>query len=172
MQFVPFEDDIEVNGQTVYSVVVEPNEWIPQELWLRAFKEISEVIGAGALYGIGLQIPECAFFPPWVTDVHSAIRSVDVAYHLNHRRAGRVMFDPETNRMEEGIGHYGYMPIAGEPRILVKCTNPYPCDFDKGILTAMARRFASRAWVDHLEPDKCRKRGGDACTYLITWGDD
>ena len=104
MQFVPFEDDIEVNGQTVYSVVegfaifkkipsdilltlgigrpgpdglvsLDEDEWIPQEQWLRAFEQIGEVVGTGALYGIGLKIPECAIFPPWVTDVRSAIKS-------------------------------------------------------------------------------------------------
>src|SRR5580698_9021870 len=104
MQFVPFEDDIEVNGQTVYSVVegfaifkkvpsdillslgigrpgsdglvmLNDGEWIPQGQWLRGFKQIGEVVGTGALYGIGLKIPECAIFPPWVIDVHSAIRS-------------------------------------------------------------------------------------------------
>ncbi len=200
MQFVPFEDDIEVNGQTVYSVVegfalfkkvpsdilltlgighpgadgivtLHEDEWIPQELWLRAFKEIGEVVGAGALYGIGLKIPECAIFPPWVVDVHSALKSVNVAYHLNHRRAGRVMFDPMTNTMVEGIGHYGYAPVPGETRVLSKCSNPYPCDFDKGILTTMARRFAPRAWVDHVDPETCRKKGGDECSYAITWDD-
>lgn len=105
MQFVPFEDDIEVNGQTVYSVVegfaifkkvpsdilltlgigtpgpdgivaLQADEWVPQERWLRAFKEIGDVVGAGALYGIGLKIPECALFPPWVADVHSAINQL------------------------------------------------------------------------------------------------
>ena len=185
MQFVPFEDDVEVNGQTVYSVVegfaifkkvpsdilltlgigtpgpdgivaLQEGEWVPQERWLRAFKEIGDVVGAGALYGIGLKIPECALFPPWVADVHSAIKSVDVAYHLNHRRAGSVMFDPATNTMQEGIGHYGYSPVPGERRIVSKCSTPYPCDFDKGILTAMARRFAPKAWVDHAEPETCR----------------
>jgi len=199
MQFVPFEDDIEVNGQTVYSVVegfaifkkipsdilltlgigrpgpdglvsLDEDEWIPQEQWLRAFEQIGEVVGTGALYGIGLKIPECAIFPPWVTDVRSAIKSVDVAYHLNHRRDGRPLFDLETGAMSEGIGHYGFAPVPGENRIVSSCTNPYPCDFDKGILTTMARRFAPDAWVEHVEPEICRKKGAEGCTYLVTWG--
>ncbi len=199
MQFVPFEEGIEVNGQTVHSVVdgfavfkkipsdillalgigrrgadglvtIDDGEWIAQDQWLRGFAEIGEAVGTGALYAIGLKIPECALFPPWVNDVHSAIKSIDVAYHLNHRKEGKVMFDPETGAMTEGIGHYGYTPIPGESRILASCTNPYPCDFDKGILTAMARRFAQSAWIDHIEPETCRKKGADHCTYLVTWG--
>ncbi len=200
MQFVPFEDGIQVNGQTVLSIMggfaifkkipsdillnleigtpgpdglvqVGAGEWISQGKWLRGFEEIGRVVGTGALYGIGLKIPECAIFPPWVTDVHSAIRSIDIAYHLNHRKAGQVMFDPATNTMLEGIGHYGYTPIPNERRILSTCSNPYPCDFDKGIITAMARRFAHNAWVDHQEPDTCRKKNGESCTYAITWSE-
>jgi hypothetical protein len=198
MQFVPFEDGIEVNGQTVYSVIegfaafkkvpsdiflnlgigqrgddgllrMAPDEWVPQALWLRGFAEIGRAVGTGALFAIGLKIPECAIFPPHVTDVRTAIQSIDVAYHLNHRKGGRVMFDPATGTMLEGIGHYGYAPVAGEPRILSKCSNPYPCDFDKGIITAMARRFAPNAWVDHVEPEVCRKKGASSCAYLVTW---
>jgi hypothetical protein len=198
MEYVAFEKGIDVNGQTVSSVVegfamfkkipsdillglgignvgpdglvqMAPDEWFSHELWLEAFKAIGKVIGMGAIHGIGLKIPECAIFPPWVTDVHSAIRSVDVAYHLNHRKGGQVMFDVEKGTMLEGIGHYGFTPITGEKRILSTCNNPYPCDLDKGILTAMARRFAPDAWVDHVEPEVCRKKGGDQCTYLVTW---
>jgi hypothetical protein len=198
MEYVAFEPGIEVNGQTVNSVVeafalfkkipsdillglgigrpgpdglvsMLPDEWFSHEKWLEAFKAIGQAVGSGAIYGIGMKIPECAIFPTWVNDVHSAVKSVDFAYHMNHRKGGKVMFDPDTGVIAEGIGHYGYTPIAGEKRILSTCNNPYPCDLDKGILTTMARRFAPDAWVDHVEPDVCRKKGHDACTYLITW---
>lgn len=200
MQFVPLEPGIEVNAQTVYSVVegftifkkipsdillglgigrvgpdglvkLADDEWISQATWLAGFEAIANAVGLGALYGIGLKIPECAIFPSWVTDVHSAIRSIDVAYHLNHRKNGKVMFDPESGTMEEGIGHYGYAAIPGQRRILSTCSNPYPCDFDKGIVTAMARRFAPDAWVDHIEPENCRKTGSNRCIYSVTWRD-
>ena len=198
MEYVAFERGIEVNGQTVNSVVkgfamfkripsdvligvgigrpgpdgfvsIADDEWFSQELWLDAFRQIGSAVGMGAIHGIGLKIPECAIFPAWVSDVSSAIRSIDVAYHLNHRKEGRVMFDAETGTMTEGIGHYGYTPVSGEKRILSTCNNPYPCDLDRGILTAMARRFAPEATVDHVDPRVCRKKGADQCTYLVTW---
>ena len=152
-------------------VQLDPNEWIPLPLWLRAFQEIERAVGTGALFAIGLKIPDTAIFPPWVTDVHTAIKSIDTAYHLNHRKNGRVMVNTDSGKMTDGIGHYGYVPIPGESRILSRVANPYPCDFDKGILTAMARRFAPSAWVDHLEPEVCRKKGADGCTYLVSWKD-
>lgn len=201
MKLVPFEPGIEVNGQTVLSVVegfaafrkipsdillglgigkrddrgyiaLEPDAWVPQAAWLEGFSKISEAIGTGALFGIGQKIPECAIFPPWVVDVHSAIRAIDVAYHLNHRKGGKVMFDPVSATMLEGIGHYGYEPVIGERRILVRCENPYPCDFDRGIVTAMAQRFAGRVWLEHVDPGTCRKTGARHCTYAVTWRDE
>jgi hypothetical protein len=197
MKFVPFEEGIEVNGRTVLSVLegfaafkkipsdillevgigragadglvdVGAEEWIPQADWLHGFSRIAQAVGTGALFGIGLKIPDCAAFPTWVTDVHSAIRSIDVAYHLNHRKHGEVMFDLEEGTMLEGIGHYGYEAVDGQKRIVSSCENPYPCDFDRGIITAMAQRFAPCAWVDHRDGD-CRKLGGRSCAYVVTW---
>jgi hypothetical protein len=198
MRFVPFEEGIEVQGQAVVSVVdglstfaalastylldegigrvdrnglaqVELQGWYPQRAWLRAFQRIGEQLGGGVLQQIGRALPRNAAFPLEVRDIHGAIRSIDVAYHMNHRKQGRLMYDAETGRMEEGIGHYGYEPVAGQRRIISVCHNPYPCDFDQGILLAMAQRFEPGARVVHDESRPCRKRRGDSCTYLVTW---
>lgn len=198
MQFKAFERGIEVNGQTVFAIVdgfgafsllagayllkagigerqpdgtarIVPTSWYSQEGWLSAFESVAREIGETALFDIGRSIPKNAKFPPWVTDLDSAIRSIDVAYHLNHRKAGKEMFDPATGTMLEGIGHYGYERIAGKNRIVSACNNPYPCSFDHGIVTAMATRFAPKAKVEHDRSAGCRRSGADACTYLITW---
>jgi hypothetical protein len=198
MQFRALEPDIEVNGQTVFAVVdgfgaftvvgsrflinegigkadgsgvvqIDPAAWYSQEAWLRAFERISQSIGNSALRKIGMRIPENAIFPPWVQDVDSAIRSVDVAYHLNHRKHGQVMFDTANGQMLEGIGHYGYQRVSGAQKILSVCDNPYPCAFDEGILTTMARKFAPRAQVQHEPGQPCRQQGADSCTFAISW---
>ncbi len=197
MQFIPFEPNIEVNGQTVYAIVdgfrlfrriasavlqqegighmrmdgdldIDLHGWYSQAAWLRAFARISDEAGNGSLFAIGRQIPENAEFPPSVVDIHTAIQAIDVAYHLNHRKQGEVMFDPHTHAMREGIGSYGYQ-LAQPGRIIVECNNPYPCDFDRGILTTMARKFEPQAQITHDDTQPCRKHGGNACTYAITW---
>lgn len=197
MQFVPFAPDVEVNGQTVWSVVaafafdrripsrflveqgigslgaddlvqLAPDGWYSQAAWLRAFQKISEHIGANVLFAIGKRIPENAQFPDWAKDIETGIRSIDVAYHLNHRRQGRPLFEPETGSMREGIGHYGFEQV-GARRVRSRCENPYPCDFDLGILTAIARRFERTSYVAHLDEQQCRKHGAEACTYEVTW---
>jgi hypothetical protein len=136
---------------------------------LLCFQQISKQLGDGLLTQIGLAIPRNAHFPEGIRDIHAAIKSVDVAYHMNHRKDGQPMFDPATGRMQEGIGHYGYEPVPGQRRIICLCETPYPCAFDQGILTAMARRFESSARVTHDDSKPCRRWRGDRCTYVITW---
>lgn len=198
MEYVAFEQGIEVNGQTVWSIVdgfkafrlmasgfllkenigvkgpedvvqIDPTAWYSQEAWLRVFKSIGNSVGDAVLFQIGSAIPRNAKFPPWVNDVHTAIRSIDIAYHMNHRKAGFEMFDPATGAMLEGIGHYGYQGVAGINEILCVCANPYPCAFDRGILTTMAQLFSAQAVVTHDDRAPCRKKGADECTYHVRW---
>jgi hypothetical protein len=197
MEYEPFEPGIEVNGQTIHSVVealrrvrrdagqylvaegigemdeggqfhLEQDAWFSQEAWLRAFRRISEDIGQLALYEIGLAIPRNAKFPEWVTDVNTAVRSIDVAYHMNHRKNGEVMYDANADTMLDGIGHYGYEK-KGRREIVSVCENPYPCRFDQGILTTMVFKFQPNAQIDHDTGAPCRREGAHSCTYRITW---
>ncbi|WNG33661.1 hypothetical protein F0U61_08485 [Archangium violaceum] len=198
MQCVPFEEGIEIKGQTLKSVVdgfnafavlgsaylldegigtrspnglvsLDPEGWYSQRSCLLCFQQISRQLGDGLLMQIGMAIPRNAHFPEGIQNIHDAIRTLDVAYHLNHRKNGRVMWDPSTRRMEEGIGHYGYEPVPGQRKIFSLCNTPYPCAFDQGLLTAMAQRYASNARVTHDNASLCRKLRGDRCGYFISW---
>jgi hypothetical protein len=197
MQFKPFEPDIEVNAPTVYAIiaglgrftnisrrylsqvgigvvvdkklVLDMEAWYSQEAWLKAFENIAAQIGDRVLFNIGRSIPRNAIFPSWATDARSGVRAIDVAYHLNHRKNGRVLYDAESGEIREGIGHYGCAPVEGRDEIISVCDNPYPCAFDRGILAEMALRFAPGAKVEHLSDRECRKRGADSCAYRVSW---
>jgi hypothetical protein len=158
-------------GKTVgkNDVDVDPNAWYPQEAWLAAWEEIAGEIGPRACYQIGRHLPKHAPFPPSVTDIYSGIASVDIAYHLNHRKRGKPMFDMATGTKMSGIGNYGFQSAPGERKIVSTCDNPYPCDFDRGILTEIATRFQPSVRVSHNEQGSCRKNGGNSCTYVLTW---
>lgn len=82
---------------------------------------------------------------------------IDVAYHMNHRGGE--------------IGNYEYQK-TGERSALMICCNPYPCDFDRGIIESMIRRFKPKdslmPMVDHNQ-DICRKKGDELCKYIVTW---
>jgi hypothetical protein len=197
MQFKAFEDEIEVNGQTVYAFVdgmgafkslgekymsevgigkmkndkwiFDMEGWYPQQAWLDGFAAIAKEVGDGILYKIGYAIPANAKFPPWVNDMHSAIKAIDVAYHINHRKNGKPLFDEDANAIHEGIGHYGYEQVPGKNLIISLSNNPYPCVFDKGIITSMAQQYDIKAMVIHDDSKPCRKNGAETCTYLVSW---
>ena len=192
-QFKAFNDKVEVNGQTVLSVVngmgafhnaslriLKENgidnpvkdQWYPQQAWLNAFRKIHDSIGDSTLYTIGKSIPENAEFPPEIDDIYKALAAIDVAYHMNHRIGGSVMFDPATGTMLEGIGHYQYEKVS-DRKVRIICNNPYPSEFDRGIITAMAEKFrptdarSLKVQLDENEPT--RKKGADSCTFMVTW---
>ncbi len=177
-QFQAYSQQVMVNGQTVLSVmngmgvfrgsasrILErhgiPNPvatgWYPQQAWLDAFREIAETIGSKTLHQIGMSIPRTAKFPPGIDTLEKALRSIDVAYHLNHRGGE--------------IGHYEFAKTS-PTRASVTCRNPYPCDFDRGLIEAVARQFKPAGAVLRIEHDllkPCRSKAGDSCTYVISW---
>lgn len=176
--FVASSSKVEVNGETVYAIVdgvggfkakalkiLEDNGisdpkaglWFSQQAWLNAFKTIAEQIGNSTLYAIGQKIPENAKFPPEINDIHKALSAIDVAYQMNHRNGS--------------IGHYVYEK-TGERSVKFTCTNPYPDEFDKGIIVAMAKKFKPpianlKVVIDESQP--IRMKGGDSTTFLVTW---
>ena len=177
-EFVALARNVEVNGQTVLSVVdgmgafrnlaveilkrhgiadPKPDTWYGQQSWLDAFKEIFERVGKSTLVQIGQKIPENAKFPPEIDSIEKALASVDVAYHLNHRGGE--------------IGHYSFSKLGRSAAKMV-CANPYPCEFDQGLVKSVAKRFlppGKTAVVAHDDAQPCRRKGGASCTYLVNW---
>ena len=139
------------------------------EKWLSAVKSISSSFGEAAVFECGKKIPSNADFPASGETMETVIRSIDIAYHLNHRKDGRLMYDPDTDTMAEGIGHYGSIRLPNENKIVSTCDTPFPDSFDWGILTCVAQKFEPHAKVAHDDTKPCRKKGAESCTYLITW---
>lgn len=177
--FQASSDRVEVNGETVYAIIdgmgafknkaieilknngiedPKPGLWFKQQDWLNAFKTIAENIGNSTLGTIGQKIPENAKFPPEVNEIHMALGIINQAYHMNHRNGL--------------IGDYKYEK-TGEKTGKMICTNPYPDEFDKGLITAMGRKFMPqgsylvRVNIDDSQPT--RTKGGDSTTFLINW---
>ncbi len=133
--------------------------WYSQQAWLNAFKEIGESLGDNTLFSIGKKIPENAKFPPEIDSLGKALGSIDMAYHMNHRGGN--------------IGTYKLVRI-GDNSVGMVCDNPYPCAFDRGIVTAFTYKFKPKgsshfATIKHDDSRECRKKGGNSCTYLISW---
>ncbi len=178
-QFVAFAQGVKVNGETVLAVVngmgafktralellqengihdPKPGMWYSQQAWLDTFKSISINIGPSTLNVIGKQIPESAQFPPGVDTLEKALASIDVAYKMNHQ-GGEV-------------GNYGFIQ-TGDRSAKMVCANPYPCEFDRGITQAIAKRFKPKdsygVRINHDDSTPCRKKDADNCVYLLEW---
>jgi len=148
------------------------DKWYSQQSWLNAFKTIAEKVGPNTLYNIGTKIPENAKWPPHVDTIEKALASIDVAYHMNHQIDNEVLFNPNTGVMKEGIGHYGFEKL-GEKEVKMVCNNPYPCDFDRGIISNTVAIFNKNGKqypkVAHDDSGSCRNKGDNACNYIVTW---
>lgn len=142
--------------------------WYPLDGYLKTYQQIAEQLGPRMVRKLGAAKARHARFPPTLIDVTTAMQSMDVGFHMNHRQHGRLMFDPVTGIMLEGIGHYHCQQFLGQRRIHMRCDNPYPCAFDEGLLEAMARRFSPGAILEH-EAGLCRSKGSTSCTYAISW---
>lgn len=176
-QFIAFAPNVEVSGTTILSITagmgptagpilaahglgnVGRDKWYSQQAWLDSFRDIAALpAGMSDLVSIGMQIPENAIFPSDIDSLEAALRSIDTAYHMNHRGGE--------------IGHYQVV-IVNDQQIDMICDNPYPCDFDYGIIYSMCRRFSppdAMAHVYHDNDAPCRKHGADSCTYHVIWG--
>ena len=177
-QFKAWSPEVEVRGDAVLSLVnvmgafksislnvlrdngivdPQPNGWYSQQAWLDSFMAIAEKVGPNTLYQAGRQIPAQHKFPPGIDSLETVLADLDQAYRMAHR-GGEV-------------GHYHFQ-ILGLNSGQMTCDNPYPCDFDRGIISALAERFEPPgALVDvrHEEDAPCKKQGADSCIYSISW---
>ena len=188
-QYVALRPDIEVLGQPALNVFaamgayanqgqriaarhgIKPfsaTDWISHQAWLNTLRDIAQLIGEHTLFSVGKRIPELIAWPPEVNTLEAALGSLDIVYHLNHRRAGQVMFDPNTGVMLEGIGHYFYR-ADGKRRVIMVCENPYPSDLDRGIIAGVARKYQPAVEVEQDDSKPSRKRDGESCTFIIRW---
>lgn len=149
-------------------VVVDRNAWYPLDKWLAVHADIAASVGPRASFSIGQEIPKILGVPPGVTDVHGSLASLNIGYHANHRKNGRVLLDAATGKLLPGIGDMSYTPDGKGKGIMVS-TDPYPCDLDRGLCQGVVLRFERKCRITHGTSEPCRKDGGTRCTYEIVW---
>jgi hypothetical protein len=187
-QFIAFRSGIEVSGHpaaflsasgrfapAVRRILIDhgmlhlgPEDWHPMQSWLDALREIAALVGENTLFMIGKKVPDVATMPSGMDSLEAALRLTDVAYHLHHRLDGEVLIDKQTGAVREGIGHY-LLQSSGARQAVMVCSNPYPSEFDRGLLTGLARKFKPAATVSLDETRPTRKDGTDECTYILRW---
>ncbi len=181
-EFIPFDDNVEVRGETVLAVckgvesILKPKieqilkqnnitapkagKWYKQKDWLNSFKDIANNLGPIILYKIGKAIPSNAIFPQGVKNLKEALMAIDKAYKTNHR-GGEIGYYKLVEWNEE------------EKKAVMECKNPYPCHFDRGIITKIANDFKPKkssfieVFLDIKSPN--RLKGADSSRYFIKW---
>ncbi|MEO1054139.1 MAG: hypothetical protein AAFX87_26105 [Bacteroidota bacterium] len=177
-QFEQFAPNVEVNGETVLTTInsfpnfmrtmalkmlqecgindPQPESWYCQKAWLNSFREIAKKYGGHTLFEIGKKIPANAKFPPQIDNIEKALASIDVAYNMNHRNGDigfyKMVYHDRTNKT-----------------IKMHCKNPYPCDFDRGIITTMARKFEKSVSVELDRSKPSRNEGADDSWYIVSY---
>jgi hypothetical protein len=141
---------VEVDGSTVVAVTsgiivgavarellsaagladVHQGGWYPHQLWLNVYRSIHDHLGADTLYSIGRRIPYSADFPAQrMVDVATALAAIDAAYQTAHRGGD--------------IGEYRFVEV-GQDHYEIRCDNPYPNEFDLGIVTSIVELYRGR----------------------------
>jgi hypothetical protein len=194
MEFEAIEPEIEINGKVIYSSVaafpmarclpakilvrkglgksvnkkfqIDTNDWYSLRDWVDALNEMSLRFGDDALIKIGMKIPEIIPFPVPAKDMESALKLLEIVYHMNHRKNGRTLFDPNSGVILERIGHYSYTRNENEYTINLN-ESSYPCALAKGLLTAIARKIEPNSIVIHDDSTSCCKRGDKFCTFKV-----
>lgn len=134
----------------------KPFRWYNLKDWLASFDTIIKEVGPNTLHQVGRQVSGTAPIPLEIDSLHKAYSSLDEAYYSQHRGGE--------------IGHYHYISTAEKAGTMIS-TTPYPTEFDRGILMALAARFEPHSLVDIQldEQSESRLHGGDSCTFLISW---
>lgn len=133
---------------------IDPEKFYLAEDFLNAMKNIGSSMNPAVLRNVGTKIIESAQWPQGIDSLSAGLASISVAYKMNHKPN-----DPSI------IGDYIYAK-TGEGKYTITCTNPYPCEFDEGIVNGVARTFEKSVYVKHMD-GPCRKKGDDRCVYQV-----
>jgi hypothetical protein len=176
-QFVAFAPDAELIGQSMLVTIeamgssvlpllkkhgienIHPDRWYPQQPFLDFFRDVAsgDFSSVFDLVSIGMKAPEIALWPENVKSIQDALFSIGEAYKMNHRGS-----------------EFGYYKATqtGEREIEMECKNPYPCDFDYGLVYNTAKLYLpadGQLTVEHAATGRCRQHGDDVCTYIVSW---
>jgi hypothetical protein len=146
-------------------IALDPDGWYPMSPYLRALAKANEQMGDSVLHQIGVSVAKAAWMSS-ITSVPVLAETLDVGYHMNHRKNGRPMWDPATKHLKEGIGHYRYRE-QGAHVVEIESDVPYPCAFDKGLLFGCLRMLHTTGAILHDDSLPCRKRGSASCVYVV-----
>jgi hypothetical protein len=160
---------VETNGATVRNIIegcgvfqsrvtkllaekgitdIKMDGWYPLHVVLDIIQELAKSVGPNILSEIGKTVPKNSIFPPEIDSFEKVLVALDFAYKANHRNGN--------------IGKYEVIQL--EPKKYhVKCDNPYPANFNLGLLRGLSRKFSTLVRIEQLESNL---PGGE---FIVKW---
>ena len=139
-----------------------PGTWYSVQAYYDAMKEISERYSPAIITRIGEEVVTKAQFPPFVNSLEQALAVGEMVYKTYVRGGEYGNIKVENLGTEYGI-----------KRMRVTFHSGAPCAYDRGMLMGGGRRFMPEGMVDvvvrHDETQPCKSKGGDTCTFIVSW---
>lgn len=104
----------------------EAGHWYALQGWLNLLGAVEQEYGAATVYAIGLQVVAHCSWPLGLANLTQALLALDEACR--------------TNVQGEPIGYYR-TEECGLQNLRVECLTPTPPDFERGLLTGLARLY-------------------------------
>ncbi|WP_306055226.1 hypothetical protein [Natronococcus wangiae] len=133
---------------------IESDEWYPLKIPLAMLYDMRDEYGEVRMRNMGQNVPEHVEFPPELSEVEDALQGINQAYTQNHRGTE--------------IGSYEFRNEGPNEGVMI-CENPYPCEFDKGLIKGVAKKFADSYVTVEEVGDQCRSDGDHRCEYRVDW---
>jgi hypothetical protein len=136
---------------------LQADSWLPISDYLALLEDVQKnANNYYTLISVGSKIPELADKMPETFTLQDLFRNMNDSYHINHRNGE--------------IGNY-FVEFLAENHIRVIAQNPYPSDFDYGLVWGGAKYFAPKGtFVKVVRAESpSRLKGDDHCIYDITW---
>ncbi len=126
--------------------------WYPMLPWITALNELFDYLGPNIIYQFGQSVPYKVLWPQDIEGIHNALRSINKAYHLNHRGTD--------------IGKYEYSILDTNAGKLT-CGSPYPKYFHRGLIQSTVLKYQQNSSVT---PNVIiTESNSDENTYIIEW---
>ena len=131
---------------------VEADAWFPLDAYVASLEAIRARMGPNTLYQVGRQIPNHVPLPPGIDTFEKVLASFGMAFDMNHRGM-------------QGVITY---ETQGDRNATIVTGTPYPCDFDRGVISGFFHKLLStRVVVDKPAHAPCKAAGHDTCTYVV-----
>lgn len=149
--------------------VINEKHWYPFNTLINAFNLMLDKKAENTLFSIGRHVLDFAKFPK-IDSIEDALGLMDKIYHMNCTdKNGESYYNSKTDEMKDGIGNYRYIKVPGQNEAFMLCDDPFPCEFNRGLITKFAQSFDKNAKVIHDDQFGCKNKGGSACRYIIIW---